>query len=69
MWVLGRTPQPFTSVGGTAPGAIQVYRRPRISDSDPADPASPDDRRRRFLLESTSNVRNMSLNLYNLGQR
>lgn len=66
MWVLGRTAQPFTSVGGTPPGAIHTYRRPALSNS-PA--AAADDRHRRFLLESTSNVRNMSLNLYNLGQR
>ena len=66
MWVLGRTAQAFTSVGGTPPGAIHVYRRPALSNS-PA--AAADDRRKRFLLESTSNVRNMSLNLYNLGQR
>jgi len=65
-WVLGRTDQAFTSVGGTAPGAIQVYRRPALSNS-PA--AAADDRHKRYLLESTSNVRNMSLNLYNLGQR
>jgi hypothetical protein len=69
MWVLGRTAQPFTSVGAGVPGAVQIYRRPRLSDSDPPDPASADDKHRRFLLESTSNVRNMSLNLYNLGQR
>jgi len=65
-WVLGRTEQAFTSVGGTVPGAIQVYRRPALSNS-PA--AAADDRHKRYLLESTSNVRNMSLNLYNLGQR
>ncbi len=66
MWVLGRTAQPFTSVGGRVPGAIQTYRRPALSNS-PA--AAADDRHRRFLVESTSNVRNMSLNLYNIGQR
>ena len=66
MWVLGRTDQPFTSVGGRIPGAVQVYRRPALSNS-PA--AVADDNHRRFLLDSTSNVRNMSLNLYNLGQR
>ncbi len=67
MWVLGQTAQPFTSVGsGTVPGAVQTYRRPALSDS-PA--AAADDKHRRYLLESTSNVRNMSLNLYNLGQR
>jgi prepilin-type N-terminal cleavage/methylation domain-containing protein len=66
VWVLGRTAQPFTSVGGRVPGTIHVYRRPAVSNS-PASTA--DDRHRRFLLDSTSNVRNMSLNLYNLGQR
>ena len=66
MWVLGRTDQAFTSVGGRVPGAVQIYRRPALSNS-PA--AAADDKHRRFLLESTSNVRNMSLNLYNLGQR
>jgi len=67
MWVLGRTAQPFTSVGsGTVPGAVQTYRRPALSDSAAA---AADDKHRRYLLESTSNVRNMSLNLYNLGQR
>jgi type II secretory pathway pseudopilin PulG len=67
MWVLGRTGQPFTSIGsGAVPGAVQTYRRPALSDS-PA--AAADDKHRRYLLESTSNVRNMSLNLYNLGQR
>ncbi len=65
-WVLGRTAQAFTSVGGTVPGGIHVYRRPVLSNS-PA--AAADDRHKRFLLDSTSNVRNMSLNLYNLGQR
>jgi type II secretory pathway pseudopilin PulG len=66
MWVLGRTDQAFTSVGGRVPGAVQIYRRPALSNS-PA--AAADDNHRRYLLESTSNVRNMSLNLYNLGQR
>jgi len=67
MWVLGRTDQAFTSIGsGPVPGAVQTYRRPALSNS-PA--AAADDKHRRYLLESTSNVRNMSLNLYNLGQR
>ena len=66
VWVLGRTPRAFTSVGGTPPGGIHVYRRPAISNSPVA---AADDRHRRFLMDSTSNVRNMSLNLYNIGQR
>jgi hypothetical protein len=66
MWVLGRTAQAFTSVGGQVPNAIQLYRRPTLSNSPGADA---DDFCKRYLLDSTSNVRNMSLNLYNLGQR
>lgn len=66
MWVLGRTAQPFTSVGGRPPGGIQTYRRPALSDSPGA---AADDFHKRYLLDSTSNIRNMSLNLYNLGQR
>ena len=69
IWVLGRTAQAFTSVGGRVPGALNIYRRPALSDSEALLATVPDDGRRRFLLESTSNVRNMSLNLYNLGQR
>lgn len=66
MWVLGRTAQAFTSVGGRVPNAVQLYRRPSLSNSPGADA---DDFHKRYLLDSTSNVRNMSLNLYNLGQR
>lgn len=68
VWVLGRTAQAFTSVGGRVPGAtpVQVYRRPAVSNTPGA---AADDFRKRYLLDSTSNVRNMSLNLYNLGQR
>jgi type II secretory pathway pseudopilin PulG len=66
MWILGRTAQAFTSVSGTPTAGIQTYSRPALSNS-PA--AAAGDRHRRFLVESTSNIRNMSLNLYNLGQR
>ena len=62
IWVLGRTPDRFVSVSGTAAGGTHLYRRPAIANS-PAETA--DDRHRRFLLESTANVRNMSLDLYN----
>jgi len=64
IWVLGRTERPYVSVSGTPSSNIHVYRRPAIANS-PA--SSQDDRHRRFLLESTSNVRNLSLNLYNTG--
>ena len=70
VWVLGRTSQAFTSIGKTPTGGIHTYRRPALTTHPDNAPASlADDGRRRFLLESTSNVRNMSLNLYNLGVR
>jgi len=64
--LLGRTANRFLSVSGKPGAAIHVYRRPALANS-PA--ATTDDLHRRFLLESTSNVRNHSLNLYNQGER
>jgi len=64
--LLGRTANRFVSVSGRPPANIHHYRRPALSDS-PA--AADDDLHKRFLLESTSNIRNMSLNLYNRGER
>jgi type II secretory pathway pseudopilin PulG len=64
--VLGRTANRLISVSGTPDAAIHHYRRPAMANS-PA--AGTDDLHRRFLLESTSNVRNLSLNLYNRGER
>ena len=64
--LLGRTADRLVSVSGRPTGAIQNYRRPAMANS-PA--AAADDFHKRFLLESTSNVRNLSLNLYNRGDR
>jgi len=64
IWVLGRTENPYVGVSGTPSSGIHVYRRPAIANS-PA--SSQDDKHRRFLLESTSNIRNRSLSLYNIG--
>lgn len=66
IWVLGRTPKPFVSVSGTPPANLHLYRRPAVANSPQA---SEDDRHRRFLLESTANIRNLSLSLYNTGTR
>jgi hypothetical protein len=66
MWVQGKTERPFVSVSGTPPAGVYLYQRPAIANS-PGD--STVDRCRRFVLESTSNVRNLSLSLYNLGSR
>ena len=65
-WILGRTLNPFIGLGGQPPNDIHHYRRPLIANS-PA--ATDDDFHRRFLLESSANIRNMSLNLYNRGER
>ncbi|MCX8160108.1 MAG: PilW family protein [Candidatus Saccharicenans sp.] len=64
--IVGRTPNRFVSVSGKVPANVHNYRRPSVSDSPGS---STDDYRRRFVLETTANVRNLSLNLYNQGQR
>jgi len=64
--ILGRTPDRSLSVSGTPPAGLFVYRRPALSNT-PA--ASSDDMHRRFMLESTANVRNLSLYIYNTGVR
>lgn len=66
MLVLGRTPRAFVTFAGKAPEMINIYKRPPLSDTAGAAQA---DKHKRFLLESTSNVRNMSLNMYNTGTR
>jgi prepilin-type N-terminal cleavage/methylation domain-containing protein len=66
IWVLGRTENPFVSVGANPPANLHLYRRPTIANSPGA---SDDDKHKRFLLESTANVRNLSLNIYNTGNR
>ena len=68
IWILGRTPHSFLSVSGEPPSSwdLDLYRRPEIADS----PLGTDqDGRKRFLLESTAAVRNMSLNIYNTDTR
>jgi len=66
IWVQGRTERPYVSVSGTPPAGVYVYQRPSIANSLGDGTV---DRRRRFVLESTSNIRNLSLGLYNLGSR
>ncbi len=65
--VLGRSPRPFVSVSGRSSEDIHLYQRPALSN-DPAG-LGIQDRHKRFLLESTSSVRNMSIGLYNTGTR
>lgn len=64
IWILGKTEKALMSVGGATPSQMRyVFGKPMLADS-PAD--SQADRHRRFLLESTINIRNMSLGIYNL---
>jgi prepilin-type N-terminal cleavage/methylation domain-containing protein len=64
--VLGRTPRAFVSVSGAPPAGLYLYERPPLSNTSGS---GRPDRHKRFLLESTSVVRNLSLNLYNTGTR
>jgi prepilin-type N-terminal cleavage/methylation domain-containing protein len=64
--IAGRTPNRFASVSGKVPANIHNYRRPNISDSPGS---TTDDYHRRFVLETTANVRNLNINIYNSGQR
>jgi len=66
IWVLGRTENPFVSIGANPPDNLHLYRRPSIANS----PGSGlDDKHKRFLMESTANMRNLSLSIYNTGSR
>jgi len=62
IWILGRTPARFAGVSGPSAGGTYLYRRPAMANS-PA--ATSDDWHKRFLLESTSAIRNLSLDIYN----
>lgn len=64
--ILGRTPSAFTTMSGTGPSGLYIFRRPAMANSAAA---TSDDMHRRFLVESTANIRNLSLNLYNEGVR
>ncbi len=66
MWVLGRTENPFVSVGANPPTNLHLYQRPSVANS-PGSGAN--DKHKRFLLETTANIRNLSLNIYNTGSR
>ena len=66
IWVVGRTPTRFVSISAAQVTGGSLYRHPLIANS-PA--ATTDDGRKRFVLETTANIRNMSLSLYNTGLR
>jgi type II secretory pathway pseudopilin PulG len=64
IWVLGRTRNPYVSVSGTPSANLHLYRRPAVANSAVGEET---DKHRRFLLESTAQIRNMSLSIYNSG--
>lgn len=66
IWVLGQTPDRFVSIPVLASRDTDLYRRPAIANSPEA---ASDDGHKRFLLESSSNIRNLSLDIYNRVQR
>lgn len=62
IWVLGRTKNPYVGVSGTPSTYLHLYKRPAVANSPVGEET---DKHRRFLLESTAQIRNLSLNLYN----
>jgi len=66
IWILGKTPKPMVSVSANVPSNLYLYRRPALANSPAAGQA---DRHRRFLLDSTVNIRNLILSIYNTGTR
>ncbi len=61
--VLGKTANPYIGFSGAPPENMRyIYGKPAVADSPVADEM---DKHRRFFLESTVNVRNMSLSIYN----
>jgi len=70
VWVLGKTSKQVVSVSGYGPEnppyCLTLYRRPAIANTMAS---GEDDMHKRFLLESTANIRNLSLNIYNNGVR
>ncbi len=64
--VVGRTRDAFATINKVPVSGLYLYRRPPVANTAAA---SSDDWHKRFLLETTSTLRNASLNIYNLGMR
>jgi len=64
--ILGRTRDAFASVAKVPSPSLHLYRRPAVANTAVA---ATDDWHKRFLLESSSTLRNLSLSLYNTGTR
>jgi prepilin-type N-terminal cleavage/methylation domain-containing protein len=66
MQILGRTRDVFASIGKVPVTGLHLYRRPALANTAAA---TTDDWHKRFLLESSSTIRNLAMNLYNTGMR
>jgi len=66
IWILGRTPNAYAHVPKAATADVHLYRRPLMANTTAE---SQDDMHRRFLLQSTVNVRNLTMDIYNTGER
>jgi hypothetical protein len=64
--VVGRTRDAFASITKVPVSSLYLYRRPPAANTAAA---TSDDWHKRFLLETTSTLRNASLNIYNTGAR
>jgi type II secretory pathway pseudopilin PulG len=63
--ILGKTANPYIGFSGAPSDAVRyIYGKPAVADSAAEDEP---DKHRRFLLESTAQIRNMSLSIYNSG--
>jgi hypothetical protein len=64
--ILGRTRDAFATVNKVPVPGLHLYRRPALANTAAA---TTDDWHKRFLLESSSAVRNLAMSLYNTGMR
>ena len=64
-FILGKTANPYIGFSGAPSDAVRyIYGKPAVADSPVGDEV---DKHRRFLLESTAQIRNMALSVYNSG--
>jgi prepilin-type N-terminal cleavage/methylation domain-containing protein len=66
IWVLGRTADPYRHVSSSVPTDLHTFRRPVVANT-PA--ATDNDMHRRYLVQTSVSVRNLTIELYNTGLR
>jgi len=64
--VLGRTADPYHHVSSSVPTDLHLFRRPVVANT-PA--AAENDMHRRYLMQSSVSVRNLTIEIYNTGIR